>query len=338
MVVRRRWVGGAARQFLRAGGKAGRLLVLRDLRPWLRLQFLGVATRTGILRALRSPLTPAGVARDAGLEHVALVEAFLHLGVAVGELRERSGRFRLAGQRARALANGPADLTGLVEELLVYDGPIYRRLEQHLVGEPPGDYLDGIGAVIARSSQLVEPLLGPVVADLVQQVRPQRALDVGCGSGAYLRWIAHADAGVEVIGIDADPDAARVARANLQRWDLEHRVTVHQVSIDELPTELAGPYELILLAQNLYYWPPEGRAVLLRRLRRLASGVVMVATATPGRDAFSRHFDLALRVTKGCWRLPEPEELRLHLTAAGFTGVRLHRLVPSGALFVAIAQ
>jgi SAM-dependent methyltransferase len=287
---------------------------------------------------LRSPHTPAEVAREAGLKDVELLEAFLRLGVAVGEFRERGGRFRLEGRRVRALANGPEDLTGLVEELLVYDGPIYRRLEQHLVGEPPGDYLDGIGAVIARSSRLIEPLLGPIVADLVRQVRPQRALDVGCGSGVYLRWIAQANAGVEVVGIDADPDAARVARTNLRRWDLEHRVTVHQVSVDELPTELAGPYGLILLAQNLYYWPPEDRAVLLRRLRGLASGVVVVATATPGRDAVSRHFDLALRVTNGTWRLPEPEELRAHLTAAGFTSVHLHRLVPSGALFAAVAQ
>ena len=95
----------------------------------------------------------------------------------------------------------------MVEEATAYDGPIYAALEGHLRGRPPAPYDAGLGDVIARASRLAEPVTGPWLAAHAAGARPARVLDVGCGSGVNLRWIAEALPGAAVVqGIDLDAD------------------------------------------------------------------------------------------------------------------------------------
>ena len=248
--------------------RLGRAAVLRDLDAWLRLQFLGVTSRAGLARELAtSPGTAQEIAGRARLSDVELVESLLWLGVALGEVRERKGRFSAKGRRLAAAASGDADdLAGLVEELIVYDGPIYQQLNAHLQGAPRGDYLDGIGDVIARASRLAEHVVGPFLATVVDQHTPATVLDVGCGTGANLRWIASASPHVQLTGIDTDGDTLHEAERNIRGWSLANRCRLDIADFTALPNELQGPYDLVLLAQNIYYWPPEQRASAMARV------------------------------------------------------------------------
>jgi hypothetical protein len=95
---------------------------------------------------------------------------------------------------------------------------------------------------------------------------------------------------------------------------------------------------LVLLLQNIYYWPPEKRPAVLGRLRELApAGTVVVATAVPTGPAFNHHLDLAFRVTERTWRLPTAPELVNGLRAVGFTDVDALEPVPRSGMFVAVA-
>jgi SAM-dependent methyltransferase len=317
---------------LRTRHNLGRLLAARDLQSFLRLECLGTLTRSGLADALRAPGAAAELAARADLTDVELTTALLDLGVSLRLVRRRGTTYRARGARLRAVSSGRApDVAGMVEEATAYDGPIYAALEEHLGGRPPAPYDTGLGDVIARASRLAEPVTGPWLAAQAAGARPARVLDIGCGSGVNLRWIAEALPSAEAVqGIDLDADAVAGARANLTEWGLDGRVSVARADLRSLPPELAGPWDVVVLAQNLYYWPVEERTGVLRQLRDLTggTGTALVLSAVPARNAVGRHLDVVLRVTEGCYRLPTIDELRRHATEAGFTDVAVRDLVP----------
>jgi len=333
---------GTARAFLRTRHNGARLLAARDLRSFLRLQCIGVLTHSGLADALRTPGEPADLAARADLTDVELTTALLDLGVAVRQVRRRGTVYRPRGARMRAITSGRApDVAGLVAEATAYDSPVYAGLDAHLRGRPPAPYDAGLGEVIARASRAAEPITGPWLAAQAARTRAARVLDIGCGSAVNLRWIAEALPSAEVVrGIDLDADAVAGAQANLVAWGLEDRVAVTQADLRALPTDLGGPWDVAVLAQNLYYWPVDERTAVLRQLRDLTAGTgtVLVLSAIPARSVFGRHLDLVLRVTEGCYRLPTIDELHRHATEAGFASVKARDLIPSVGLACLVAR
>ena len=224
---------------------------------------------------------------------------------------------------------------------MAHDGPIYAAMAEHLRGAPGRPYDAGLGDVIARVSRVAEPIVGPWIADTVRGLAPRRVLDVGCGTGVNLRWMARAaPAGATLVGVDVDPDAAEAARDNIRTWGLDG-VTTRQADLHALPPDLTSePWDLVLLAQNIYYWPVEERSAVLARLRDLAgpAGTVVAITAVPTRMALVRNLDLVLRVIDGCGRLPTREELHSDATAAGFGQVSVRDIIPGGGMAALVAR
>ncbi len=321
------------RQVLSIPDRTAHALLVRELNVWLRLQFLGIAVRTGVAAALAAPATIGSIAQRARITDLDLLEAFLQLGVALREVRERDGRFEIAGRRLRAVAGRSVDLRGLVEEVVAYDSPIYLNLGDHLRGAGPRDYLDGVGDVIAQSSRIAEPLLAPAVRSVVTSVTPRRMLDVGCGSGLYLQHALEVAGDATALGIDLEADAIAAAARLLAGSVAAGRCELRTASLDDLALgDSDGPFDLVLLLNNIYYWPPEQRPGVLARLRGLApTGTVVLATATATNQVLNRHLDLVLRVTLGSWRLPTGTELVEDLRSAGFSSVEMAEPVPTPA-------
>jgi SAM-dependent methyltransferase len=340
VVVRRAL--GTVRAVLRLRHVRGRLLVARDLQAFLRMECLGTLVRSGLAGALGTPGTAADLAARAGLTDVELTTALLDTGVAFRLVRRRGATYAGRGARLRTVASGRApDAAGMSEEAVAYDAPIYAGLVDHLRGAPPRDYDAGLGDEIARVSRVVEPVVGPWLAAQAAGSKATRVLDVGCGSGVNLRWIAealpHAD---RLQGIDLDADAIAGATANLVSWGLEDRVDVRVADLRALPDDLAGPWDVVVLAQNIYYWPVDERTDVLRRVRELTggTGTALVLSGVPSRSAFGRHLDVALRVTSGCYRLPTIDELGQHAREAGFAQVRVRDLVPGVGMGALVAR
>lgn len=63
-----------------------------------------------------------------------------------------------------------------------------------------------------------------------------RFLEMGCGAGPNLIWLA--ERGIEVTGVDISPTALELARRNLERAGYGHRVTaLREASVSSLPFE-----------------------------------------------------------------------------------------------------
>jgi SAM-dependent methyltransferase len=318
---------------LRLRHKRAHGLLVRDFVGWLRVEFLGTAARTGVLAALAAgPRTLDDLAHDVGGADPDLLASLLEVGVAVGALRRTGdGRWRLGGPRARAMVDAAVDgLAALPEEAVVYGADVYRCLPDRLAGAPPGDYLAHHAELVARTSRVAEPIFSTLVTDVVRARRPRRVLDIGCGSGVYLRSVAEAAPAATGVGLDVAADVVEMARRNLAGWGLAGRFSVQEADLRDLPADLDGPWDLVLLFQNIYYFAPADRPALLDRLRRLApDGALVVGTAVAGTgDPAAAHLDLVLRSTDGNVGLPTVAEMSHALAAAGFATVDVRRLAP----------
>lgn len=314
----------------------------RELAGFVRLHFLFAAYRAGLLGALADgPRSREAIAAELKVERMDLLDPMLELGVALRELSKRRGQYRLRGMFARALADPEADaLAAMIEEFVTYHGSVYRHWPERLRGEPLGDYLKETGPLIARSSRLLEPFLSRLVQSLVRGDRVLTLLEVGCGSGVYLRYAAVANPRVTGVGIDLREEVAARARENLKQWGFPSRFTILHADVRSLPPEARGPFDLVTLYNNVYYFEVGERVNLFRSLRDVLrpGGAFALASLMRGPTALAQDFDLVLRSTLGCAALPSPGELRAQLREAGFENIRAVRLMPNEPFYAIVSR
>jgi predicted nicotinamide N-methyase len=133
-----------------------------------------------------------------------------------------------------------------------------------------------------------------------------RAIELGCGLA--LPSVAAALRGAEVLAVDHDPDAVRIARSNGQRAG--GRVQGLVSDLRDPPDELvgAGPFDLVLAADVLYDGVLAAALARLIPLLTAPGGRALVAYPWPG----------------------QADELARALAAAGLT-VRLLELEAPGS-------
>jgi len=155
-------------------------------------------------------------------------------------------------ERTRLLALGGRPLSA--EEVQRFSALVARRVAHEPVAYLVGrrafydvDLLVDARVLIPRpeTEHLVEQALAWARA---RGERPLRVVDVGTGSGAIALVLARHLAQAQVWAVDVSSDALHVARANLQSYGLEARVTL---ICGDLLTPCTGTFDLI--AANLPY-------------------------------------------------------------------------------------
>jgi cyclopropane fatty-acyl-phospholipid synthase-like methyltransferase len=228
----------------------------------------------------------------------------------------------------------------MIEECVAYHASVYRELTARMRGAPAGEYLDEHATLIARSSRVLEPFLARFVRKLVRNQGPLRLLEIGCGSGVYLRHAAEANPAVTGVAVEVQSEVAEQARMNLAQWGLGDRFTVSVGDIRQPPGEVAGQFDLVTLHQNVYYFEEEERIALFERARSwlLPGGRLVLTSFMQGRTPASIDFDIALRCTVGCTGLPAVDQLVASLQRAGFDRVESARLMPFEPLYGIVAS
>ena len=224
-----------------------------------------------------------------------------------------------------------------------YHTELYRDLPALLRGGPGRRDTAEQGQVIARLSAAISPLVRDLLVRTVTERRPRRVLDIGCGAGLHLAAMLEAAPDATGIGVDADPNAAALARRTLTARGLADRASVEAVDIQDLlragrAGALSDGIELALLANVIYYVPVDERVELLRAVARLLApgGALVVVTTVAGPQLFSRHLDLVLRAQEGRMELPAVDVLLGQLREAGLQPDRPERIGPPGAALRAV--
>jgi SAM-dependent methyltransferase len=317
---------------LRSGNATARALSVADSRSFVRSQFLAAAVRVDLLPFLRTERSVDEIAAHLGSRRPDRLAAFLAVGVELGELRAVDGAYRARGRRARAIANGDVLLTAHYRSMLDYQTSPYARLTD-LLRADEGDGLSDLdqhATVIADVSLAAAPFVTPLLERVVTELRPSRALDVGCGTGVYTASLLDADASVRVDGIDLAPDVVEGCRERLGPARAA-RVELHVGDVRTWTPPADRRYDLVTLVNDVYYFAPAERVALYRRLRELLtpSGELVVVTMLwPGSIA-SAHLHWMLVAQAGAAALPGRTELDANLRAAGFTRVVVDDLVPT---------
>jgi 2-polyprenyl-3-methyl-5-hydroxy-6-metoxy-1,4-benzoquinol methylase len=207
------------------------------------------------------------------------------------------------------------------------DAELMRRTYAHL-------------AIINRTLSRMRGLLRRhVLADAARVGGSATVLEIGCGGGDVLAWLARASAraGVELrlLGMDSDPRAVARAERLLAPYP---NASVRLGSIEDLAT-LSDPSDYVFCNHVLHHVPPDGVVPSLRKLRLAARRRLLVNdlerspvaywlyTALAG-VAFHGSFvyaDGRLSIRKG-FRVPE---LEAACAQAGFpAGFRVERVAP----------
>jgi SAM-dependent methyltransferase len=144
------------------------------------------------------------------------------------------------------------------------------------------DLLYRIGA--ARWGRGWDRGVGPELVDLVESGRltpsmlpPGRAVDLGCGSGANVLFLA--EHGFDAVGVDFSPVAVEQAERAARESGVADsaRFVVGDVSAERIPGA-DGPFELVVAYNTLQDLRKQDRpamAATIRRLSRPGSAVVL---------------------------------------------------------------
>lgn len=127
-------------------------------------------------------------------------------------------------------------------------------------------------------------------ADYVERFSPATALDAGCGTGRVGRELARR--GVDVVGVDIDPEMLGTARrkSTAVDWHLANLVTI----------DLARSFDVVVMAGNvmIFLTPGTEDAVVANMARHLRLGGVLIAgfQIMRGQMTIQRYDEIATRV------------------------------------------
>jgi len=299
---------------------------------------LRAAVELGLFDALATgPLSTVDIAARLGVEERAL-RPLLASAAGIGLLSLQDNGY--------ALPPGAAEL--LVSTAPGYSGGITRVAASDM----EWDALGQLAATIRRGTPLVDALapdfpywvdfathttfvtevLATAVADAVGPVATQRdqlsVLDVGCGHGIFGFTLAQRYPGARVWAQDW-PGVLAVAEQHAKRRGVAGRVSY--LPGDAFTVDLAGPYDVIVLANVLFHFTPQRAGELLHRLAGVLApdGRLVVAGFTsgdrpPAEEAHAALLGLLMLATTEGGRMYSTAEYRQMLASAGLVHTEVY--------------
>jgi SAM-dependent methyltransferase len=307
-----------------------------------RCAFATAAGSSGVLRVLSTrpqPLSEIANAMQLGSDKRPALEAWLECGVKAGELAVRDGQYRLKGKLSRLLAQPRNDIAAsLFEEVTRYHYDAILQAPRRLRANDAYTLDDQDGQLIARSSQILEPFVEEAVDwAFAGRTPPQSVLEIGCGGGQYLRYMAK-HPGLSISAIDYQSDVVELAARNLQGWGLSDRVRLQQADI--LAYEGTERFDLITLHNNIYYFHEPQRGVLMDKVRGLLKpgGRLLLTTSCRGGSPAIAALHLWWSLSDVPGGLPERSALESQLRASGFRSVEVKQLMPGESYYGFLAS
>lgn len=323
---------------LRTMKMPGLFPIMKDWQSLVRMHFIYSSLESGLLEALLTPSTREELIRKLGVKRPSVLDAILDVGVTVKELAYENGSYSIKGKRSKAVITDDGDiLAAMIQANVTYYNSSYRNAAERMYGAPLGDDLKKIGALVARFSKIGEPFIRHFITDIISGIDSPRVLDVGCGSGVFLKSIYEANPKASGIGMDIDEEVVEQANKNLIKWGQSDKFGIVAGDICAPPDALEGPFDLILLYNIIYYFSLEQRLDLLSKLRSMlaTNGSVSIAMhfQSMGKDLGAANLNMVNCSFEGLTPLPALDELTEQLKQSGFRDVKISRLIPGSTFF-----
>ncbi len=308
------------------------------LRQFYCAGFISTAISEGIYDALlKGPAGLESIQSNLGTDVDSEgLEAWLDFGVSIGELSRKGDEYSLRSSFSRKLLKPANDTWKAFFQARVeifYDYIV--RTPAFLKAKEKIDFSHSYGELFARSSRTVEPILVDVVDEIVPPEGECRLLEVGCGSGIYIKRACDRNPLLTVTGIELQAPVVDFARKNAIIWQIDDRVNIEHIDIRQYQTD--QKFDIVTFFNLIYYFPENERTALLRNIGRLihTNGKLILTTLCPANDPSIQLMNLWSSMTEGFGPLPFPDDVCNQLKAAGFDDVQFEQLIPAFYLFKA---
>jgi len=310
-----------------------------------RVHLLRAGLALGLFEALREPKREALLAESLGFDPE-LTASWLQAAEAHGLVHRThhpADAYRIDPFVAWLIDSPDAGaLRAMVDQSIESYAPLFQQLpEIFRGGERPRFEGDAETRRVAEISRLIEPRALAALHRVPGVKRARMVLDIGCGLGGYLIGLLRRYRDARGVGIELDADVAEQARRLLREGGVSRRaeIEVGDFMSLELPP---GAFDLALMNNNLYYFPPDRHRALFARVRSKldAEATLAIQLPMPTRSWIARAagiapgtaaFDLFLRGHENLYGLPEPAALHALLRDAGFASTGETPIIPGGA-------
>jgi len=310
----------------------------KTVREFCRAGFISTALSEGIYEILaKGPASCEDLQKAIGTDfNKEGLLAWLDLGVSLGELKKSQNRYSINGKFSKELLK-PANDTWKAffqARVEIFHNYIINTPSQ-LKRQKKFEFSQSYGELFARSSRTVEPFLIDIVDDIIPQTGECSLLEVGCGSGIYIKRACDRNPYLNAVGLELQEKVADFARENVTVWQIADRVKIKANDIRDYTSE--NKYDIITFFNLIYYFPVEERIDVLRKLKGLVrpGGQVALTTLCPINEPSIQLMNLWSSMTDGCGPLPNPEQIIDQCREAGFSKFQVKKLMPGFFLFKA---
>ncbi len=321
----------------------GMFKVFKDMKSYIRFNFVHAALESGLLLALAEPQSKNTLMQTLKVERPEILDAILDVGVSIGELSLKNGLYQLKGRISKTVITDKGEAVGaLIQANATYYNSAYRELADRMKGGPLSDNLANIGALVAILAKIQEPLIEDFIHYTVKGDKPTNILEIGCGSGAFMKTAFNVNKNTTGIGIDFDGAVVEQAKSNMEKWGLSSHFNILQGDIRTFNFDDYEDFDLITLYNLIYYFTIEERYQLIKKLKSNLSPkgkiAVVIAVQSKYKDPTSANLNLANCSLEGLTPLPELNSLEKLFKDSGLHTVEINRIIPGGSLYSILAS
>jgi len=316
------------------------------LSEYTRVHLLRSGLELSLFEAMRSPMRAAKLASDLGLDED-LLAAWLRAAVAHDLVRPAHhpvDAYQITGD-IRWLIESPerASLFALLDQTVETYSPALERMPEFLRGgERPEFGAKEEAQRAADISRIIEGRALEILGRIPGASKARHVLDIGCGHGTYLSGLLKHYRDANGVGVEVDPDLAELARLRLIEENVSRRGKIRVGDFMSLDIEV-GMFDLALLNNNLYYFPPEQHRALFEKVKGYlsAGGVLAIQTQIATANALPRFagltktttvFDLFARSRSNLYGLSDVVPLHQLLRDVGFASIGETNIIPGGSV------
>lgn len=316
----------------------GMFSLVKELKSSVKIHFIHSALESGLLEALQQPCSRGDLIEKLNVKRPEILDALLDLGLSLGELVQQGDQYLIKGKLSRiASTNAMGAIPAMIQGQVTYYNSAHRNAAERMRGGPLGNDLEHIGDLVARCSKIGEPIYKSFLKENVVNLESARILDIGCGSGTFLKTAFEANPSVNGVGMDIDPSVVEQAAGNMESWNLGDKFKIVQGDIAGRPEEIKGSFDLITLFNVIYYFQVTDRTSVFSSIKNKLSknGKLLILNSMrgAGRDWMTSNLNLVNSSLKGLTPLPDLELTSKQLRESGFNNIKTSRLMPGSEFY-----
>ncbi|MCK5312900.1 MAG: methyltransferase domain-containing protein [Desulfobacteraceae bacterium] len=317
--------------------------IIKDWQSCIRFHFIHSALDSGLIEVLKTPQSFNDLIKELKVKREDLLHAILDVGISTGELSFKNGLYKLKGKISKSLITEKGEALGaLIQANVTYYNSAYREFADRMRGGELSDDLENIGDLVAKVSKLQEPLIKNFIHYAVKGKNSMNLLEIGCGSGTFMKTAFKINGNTVGLGIDCDDAVVKQAKNNMEKWGLINRFNIAQGDIRTFDIKSFAPFDLITLYNIIYYFEPEERGALIKKLKSNLSSQGKIAVLTNvqsnGKDPASANLNLVNCSLKGVTPVPEINSLKKLFKDSGFHNIETTQIMPGSAFYSILAS